>query len=183
MIRARSIGVLVAAALFGALSAQAEEPVPSQGSAKGGENPLALVALDRLAATRQHPLFAPDRRQPDAAPAPAVAHEEPPPPAVGPPQLSLFGIIVEAQGPCAIVRSGAAGKPARLRLGDEVEGWRVTTIEDHALVLSRDDRSITLTMFATQHAVTQVAKVHHFVRVLEVNAAGVLRSHRVAHHH
>jgi hypothetical protein len=176
MIYVRPICALVAIALIGTLSARADGP-PTPSRPQAAENPAAAVSLDQLTATRERPLFAPDRRRP--ATAAVVSHVEPPQPPPEPPKLTLFGVVVDTDGPRAVIRSDPAGKTLRARLGDEVGGWRVTQIERQQLVMSLDDRSVVVTMFASHHSNTQVAKVHPLDRVFEVNAAGVLRSHRI----
>ncbi|MGB9188202.1 MAG: hypothetical protein ACLQLT_10405 [Methylovirgula sp.] len=177
-VRPISIYALFAAALVGAPAARATGlTTPTQSPPHAIENPAAATSLDQLAATRERPLFAPDRRRPTAAS--VVSHVEPPPPPPDEPRLSLFGVVVDTDGPRAVIRSDPAGKTVRVRLGDEVGGWRVTQIEGQQLVMSLGDRSETVMMFKSYHGGKQVARVHPLDRVLEVNAAGVLRSHRV----
>jgi hypothetical protein len=158
--------------------AQASDAALTQGQTQTSTNPAAIVTLDQLGATRERPLFVPDRRRPAEAPVVSRAAPPPPPPAA-PPQVSLFGVLVDADGPRAVIRSGPTGKMVPVRLGDNVGGWRVTLIEGQRLVISLDDRSVAVTMFENHTSGKQVAKVHPMDRVLEVNAAGVLRSHRI----
>ena len=109
-------------------------------------NPLAVHSLERLSATRDRPLFAPSRRP--TAPPPQVVDAPPlPPPPVPPPTLVVLGIVADGNGTQAIVRSGASDKILRARLGDDVEGWKVTQIDSRSLVLSHDERSVTFAMF------------------------------------
>jgi hypothetical protein len=177
----RLIGVLLAAALF-MPAARANETVPEQAVPHRIENPAEAMSLDQLGATRERPLFAPDRRRP--LPAPAVSYAAPPPPPPAPPpQVSVAGIIVDANGPRAVIRAEASGKTMPVRLGDEIAGWRVTEIDGQRVVISLDDRSVAVKLFGGEHGGQQVAVVHRSDRVFEVNAAGVLRSHRVPHGH
>jgi hypothetical protein len=109
-------------------------------------NPLEAQPLDRLSATRERPLFSPTRR-PTPPPPP------PPPEAAAvavvpqPPNLQLFGIVVDDEGARAIVRSGAE-KVDRVQIGDDIGGWKVSQIEGRRLVLSLDGRFATFTLFS-----------------------------------
>ena len=46
----------------------------------------------------------------------------------------------------AVVRSGA--RMLRVRIGDDIEGWRVSQIEGRKVVLSLDDHLATFTLFS-----------------------------------
>lgn len=173
----RPLCVFLAAGLAFMPVAQASDAAPAQDQPQRLTNPAAVVTLDQLGATRERPLFAPDRRRP--AEALVVSRAAPPPPPAAPPQVSLFGVVVDADGPRAVIRSDPAGKMVRVRLGDKVGGWQVTQIEGQRLVISLDNRSVAVTMFASHRGAKQVARVHPLDRVFEVNAAGVLRSHRI----
>jgi hypothetical protein len=108
-------------------------------------NPLAAHSLDGLSATRDRPLFSPSRRPPPPPPVLAAVPSAPAAPAP-PPSFVLFGIVSDDSGPRAVLRG--SGKIVRVRLGDEIEGWRVTEIEARHLVLSHDERSVTIALFA-----------------------------------
>ena len=114
-------------------------------------SPLAAYPLDRLSATRQRPLFSPGRRPPAPPPAPTIAAAPPPPPPP-PPKLILFGIVMDTDDAHAIVGVGTTDKTRRVRIGDDIGGWKVTQIEGRQLVLSLNDRSATFTLFSGQHA-------------------------------
>jgi hypothetical protein len=106
-------------------------------------SPLAARALDALPATRDRPLFSPSRRPPAPPPPPVVAMPQAPPPA--PPSVTLFGVVMGAGEARAIVQ--AAGHVRRVRVGDDIEGWKVTQIEQRQLMLSLDGRVASFTMF------------------------------------
>jgi hypothetical protein len=110
-------------------------------------SPLAAYSVDRLSATSERPLFSPGRRPPALPPAPIIAAAPPPPP----PNLILFGTIMDADDARAVVGVGTADKTRRVRIGDDIGGWKVTQIEERQLVLSLDDRSATFTLFSSQH--------------------------------
>jgi general secretion pathway protein N len=119
---------------------------------EGGErsslpSPLAAQPLDRLSVTRERPLFSPTRRPPPPPP-PVVVAPEPPPPPPPPPDVALFGIVMDGDEAQAVVRAGPAAKIMRVRVGDDIGGWKVAQIEGRQLVLSLDDRIATFMMFA-----------------------------------
>jgi hypothetical protein len=113
----------------------------------GPASPLAAYPLDRLSTTRQRPLFSLGRRPPAPPPAPIIA-AAPPPRA---PNLILFGTIMDVDDARAVVGVGTTDKTRRVRIGDDIGGWKVTQIEERKLVLSLDDRSATFTLFSGQH--------------------------------
>lgn len=106
--------------------------------------PLAAQQLDRMSATRDRPLFSPTRRSP--APPPIVAAAPPPPPS--PPDVALLGVVMDGETARAVVRAGPAAKILRVRIGDDIGGWKVGQIEARQLVLLLDGRAATFTMFA-----------------------------------
>ena len=171
---------LVVAATLAAVPIRAEDAVVAEHAA-ALDNPLAAHALEDFAATRDRPLFTPSRR-PFVAP-PVARAEAPPPPPPPPPELTFFGTLVDAEGASAIVRGGPSEKPVHVHVGDMVGGWKIAMIDDRQIVLSRDDRSITFTMFDSAQSPKHTASVNRLPPVLEVNAAGVLRAHRVVKPH
>jgi hypothetical protein len=179
MIYVRLISVFLAAVSLGTPFARGDGPTaPAQEQPRALENPAAAVSLDQLAATRERPLFAPDRRRPAVAAVIKHVEEAPPPPPPEPPKLSLSGVIVDSDGPHALVRSESPNKTMQIRIGDDIAGWRVTKIEERRMVISHDTRLVAVTMFAL-HSEAHIAKIHPQDRILEVNADGVLRSHRI----
>jgi hypothetical protein len=132
-----------------------ELPAPSsaQGTAEPPDepaNPVAAQPLEDLSATRDQPLFAPTRRPPPppAPPPPAsvaeapVQHPTPP----EPPELILYGVVMEAGGAQAFLR-GPQNENLRLRIGDKVGDWTVTHLDRRKMVLTLDDRSKIFTLF------------------------------------
>ena len=111
----------------------------------GLASPLAVHPLDRLSATRERPLFSPSRRPPAPPPPPIVS---PPPPPPGPPNLTLVGIVMDAEEARAIVQSGPKNEIRRVRIGDDIGGWKVAQIEGRRLVLKLDSRVATFSMFS-----------------------------------
>lgn len=109
--------------------------LPAAAQEQGGD--FLLLSIEELTATRERPLFAPDRRPP--APEPVVVVEPEPadviiasvdPVDVEPPSARLIGVmILSADRKTAILRDETTGTVHRLRSGEELDGWTVT-IED-----------------------------------------------------
>jgi hypothetical protein len=128
----------------------AKEVSAETASPGGVTNPLAAPSLDRLSATRQRPLFTPSRR---AAPPPSpVAVAAPVESVAGPPRIALVGVVIGEEGPRAVVNDMALNKIVRVRIGDEVDGWKVREIDERLLVLWRDGRSTSFKLFSGEHA-------------------------------
>ena len=138
--------VVLSCIVSGAPSVLAQSPEKSTATLA---NPLEAQSLDRLSATRERPLFSPTRRPTPPPP--------PPPPEVAafavvpqPPNLQLFGIVVDDEGARAIVRSSNE-KVDRVQIGDDIGGWKVSQIEGRRLVLSLDGRFATFTLFSNDN--------------------------------
>ena len=110
-------------------------------------SPLAARPLDRFSVTRDRPLFSPTRRPPAPPPVAGAAAPRPPAP---PPQVVLLGVVVDGEDAHAVVRTGPAAKILRLRIGDEVGGWKVGQIEARKLVLLLNGRTATFAMFSAK---------------------------------
>ena len=92
---------------------------------------------------------------------------------------------MDKKGARAIIRPDASGPAKSVRVGDVVSGWKVGQIERRQMTLSLDGRAATFTLFDHEKQPEQQSQSSVSVsprrtaRALEVNAAGVLRSHRV----
>lgn len=112
-------------------------------------NPLSRMAFKDLGGFRQRPLFAPSRRRPDQP----VAYAPPPPPppfemsASPPPELRLVGIVAGVDRAVALV-SRQEGASLSLRVGDQVDAWRVDRIAPDRVVLRVGEREQTYRLFA-----------------------------------
>jgi hypothetical protein len=122
---------------------------PSERAAGTLANPLEAQPLDRLSATRERPLFSPTRR-PTPPPAPPPPEAAPIAVVPQPPNVQLFGIVMDDQGARAIVRAGSE-KVDRVQIGDDIGGWTVSQIEGRSLVLSLDGRFATFTLFSNDN--------------------------------
>jgi hypothetical protein len=107
-------------------------------------SPLAARPLDGFSATRDRPLFSPTRRPPPPPPV-LVAAPTPPPP---PPNVALLGVVMDGEQAHAVVRAGPTEKVLRVSIGDDIGGWKVGQIEERKLVLLRNGRTATFTMFS-----------------------------------
>jgi hypothetical protein len=136
--------LLLSASVFSA-AARADEPGRA---AAALANPVAAQSLDQLSMTLDRPLFSPSRRRPPA-PLPQVVQAPPPPaPPASPPDLVLFGVVMDGEGARAVVRAGADRRLLRAQIGDEIDGWKVAQIEGRKVVLaSQDGRFATYRLF------------------------------------
>jgi hypothetical protein len=150
MMRHFTVCAIIAVSALGVISVRADGVVPVQSGATKHDNPLAAHALKEFTATRDRPLFTPGRRPP-ALPT-SLRDVAPPAP---PPNLTLFGILVGTDGPSAIVRGAPSEKVVHVRVGDQVDGWKIAQIGERQIVLSRDDRSVIFKMFTTSHVVEE----------------------------
>ncbi|ACB95224.1 hypothetical protein [Beijerinckia indica] len=106
---------------------------------------MAGSSLADLDATRERPLFSPNRRLP---PKPVVPVEPPPRPPVEapPPNLQLVGVIFSENEKRAIVIVNNPAKPQSLKPGDAIDGWQVSLIEPRKIALNKGERSIDFTL-------------------------------------
>lgn len=109
-------------------------------------NPLQAQSLTKLFATNAHPLFVPSRHRPAPEPPPSPVVRLPAPPAP-PPNVVLVGVLKSESGVQALLRLNATGKLISVRIGSEVEGWKVSAIGDRQLQLARDGRQTTVVLF------------------------------------
>jgi general secretion pathway protein N len=135
-------------------SAAEEAPRGDAAASQAVMNPVALQPSDQLSATHDRPLFSPTRRPPPKPVAAAEASAPPPPPPAPPPSLVLLGIVSEdGEGRAAIrSRDKDKGKVERVRIGDDVGGWKVDRIEPRRLVLTLGERSVDFALFAAKAA-------------------------------
>jgi hypothetical protein len=120
-------------------------------SAAAAANPIAEQSLQALSATLKRPLFAPSRQAPAPSPAPVVQLD--PPPAPPPePAVTLLGTIVDGQSSQAILRADGAGKDRHVRLGDDVDGWKVVDIGERHMSLTLNDRTLSVDLFPEKGA-------------------------------
>jgi hypothetical protein len=66
--------------------------------------------------------------------------------------VALFGVVMDGDEVRAIIRTTPAAGTMRVRVGDDIGGWKVAQIDGRRLVLTLDDRIATFTMFAGNSA-------------------------------
>ncbi len=137
------VGWCIAFVFVWGLGLHAEERSPGEESALPG------LQLDALSATRDRPLFAPDRRK--AAPPSAVlpqnssveaseqAHK---------PQLILTGIIVSSSQVTVLLQDAGTSESVAVRSGETVGPWRVLVDSNYSVKLKGDAEEFELHMFA-----------------------------------
>jgi hypothetical protein len=124
-------------------STAAREPAPAG-------NPLWMVPVQTLTATRERPLFSPSRRPPP--PPPAVASAPPPKPAAPPPAepdhplLSLLGTIVGSSGSIGVFLDPASNSVVRLRTGENHTGWTLRSVAGREAKFEKNNRTATLAL-------------------------------------
>ena len=141
----RRFGMVVALLSLCSILSSTEPARVQTASPAGVANPLAAPSLNRLSATRERPLFTSSRRA--APPPPPVASAAPVEPAASPPQIALLGVIIAVEGPRAVINDRASNKIVRVRIGDEIDGWKVRQIDERLLVLWRDGHSASFKLF------------------------------------
>lgn len=116
------------------------------------DNPFDKVPLESLTATRDRPLFSATRRPPPSAPIPEA---RPPPPvqAAAPapaepqgPPLALVGTITGTDRPVAVLFNKLTRVVATIREGDDMLGWRVTSLSARSATVEKDGATVTLNL-------------------------------------
>jgi hypothetical protein len=123
---------------------------PATAAESGGDEPSSRAwtapwpSLQELRATRDRPLFAPDRRPLSLPAKPAEISQE----AVKPrPQFRLTGIIVEDSATFAVLKDLTLDESKVVRSGDKMGEWLVTVGADRIVTLAGEHERITLRMF------------------------------------
>jgi hypothetical protein len=122
----------------------ADAPAQTQGSDGKLPNPLAAQSIEQLSAIVDRPLFSPSRRGAPTPPvnrAPETAAPSPPP------NLVFSGAVLDGTSAHVVVLVGAERRALRAQIGDEIGGWTVSEISGRTLVLSRDGRLATFSLF------------------------------------
>jgi hypothetical protein len=178
-----ALAVLLAGVIWSACAGATDAPAGAGAQPDAAlANPLAAHSIAEFTATRERPLFSPTRRPPPPpvvaeVPRPVAPQSPASPPS--PPSMALFGTVIGLNGARALIRSGDAGKIVEVGAGDAVGGWTVNQIDKRHLVLSLGERLATFELFSNQGANEHPAVVRQPRRMLEYNAAGVLRSRRI----
>lgn len=106
-------------------------------------NPLWSVPLSALTVTQERPIFSASRRPPPRAVAASpeeVAVPPPPKPAEAPPLL-LVGAVVGEGDAIAILVNRTDQSVVRLRQGDTLGGWSLTSVQPREVTFKQGERS------------------------------------------
>jgi len=98
-------------------------PVPAAPPAQ--ERVFVMPPLQSYAEVTERPLFSPSRR-------PATVTQQVAGPASS---LALVGVVISRDGGVALIRSGKAPALARVREGQQIEGWTVRSIAPDRVVV------------------------------------------------
>ena len=126
-------------------------PLYAEGAASNDESALPWLHLDALSATRDRPLFAPDRRKTPAVstlPLNNPAEEKDEPKQAKKPQLVLTGIIASSSSESiALLRDNNTSESFAVRSGETIGRWRVLVETNHSVKLKDDVGEVELEMF------------------------------------
>ncbi|MGH7836823.1 MAG: hypothetical protein ACREQC_03240 [Candidatus Binataceae bacterium] len=87
--------------------------------------------------------------------------------------MDLFGIVKDdVKGTRAVVRASPNSKIVLVRVGDNIDGWKVSQIDVRKLVLSLGERSTAFTLFSGKSATPNVTPVRRPPTVLDLAAIG-----------
>lgn len=112
-------------------------------------NPLWSVPLSALTVTQERPIFSATRRPPPRAVAASPveeAHATPPKPVEAPPPLLLVGAVVGEGEAIAILVNRTDQKVVRLRQGESLGGWSLTSVQPREVTFKQGERSEVLTL-------------------------------------
>lgn len=125
---------------------QADAPRPT---------PFPWLTLDLLAATRDRPLFSPDRR--GVEPAPEVVEEEPEPepepevaeePEATPPQVRLAGVVISGTLRIAMLHDDVEDEVVRLREGQSFSDWTLVSVAPRSVIFRHGTQEHTVVLSA-----------------------------------
>jgi hypothetical protein len=149
-----SLALIALAGISIAVPVAAQEPSPAplatQGAGQDRGRVLPWLKLEDLSATRDRPLFAPDRRPPAPPPVAAPPVVSAPPPEEVPdtrPNLSLRGIIRQDSGTLVVLEDNATSESIVVRSGDNYGRWRVSAETDDSVKLADGSEELRLTLF------------------------------------
>jgi general secretion pathway protein N len=138
-----------AAASAGRANAGAPARLPTARQPAASDNPLWAVPLSALSATGDRPIFSSSRRPPPAA----VDHAAVPKAAAAPkakeperPKLSLVGTIANSLEQFGIFLDQSTAAAIRLRVGEEFQGWKLSSVQGRDATLEKDRQSVVLSL-------------------------------------
>ncbi len=117
--------------------------------------PFPWLTLDLLAATRDRPLFSPDRRSDE--PEPVAVEEEPEPepepevaaePDATPPQVRLAGVVISGTLRIAMLHDEVEDEVVRLREGQSFSDWTLIAVAPRSVVFRHGTQEHTVVLSA-----------------------------------
>jgi len=128
-----TISAACAAIVYGEITAEPTSPIAAIAPAAAPALPVpaaeepafAVPPLQTYAEVTERPLFSPSRR-------PAAVTQQVAGPASS---LALVGVVISGDGRVALIRQGKAPALARVREGQQVEGWTVRSIAPDRVVV------------------------------------------------
>jgi hypothetical protein len=123
--------------------------VPTARQPAASDNPLWAVPLSALSATRDRPIFSSSRRPPAAAvdhAAVSKAAAAPKPKEPERPQLSLVGTIANSLEQFGIFLDQSTAAAIRLRVGEEFQGWKLSSVQGREATLAKDREVVVLSL-------------------------------------
>lgn len=124
-------------------------PAPAANKPAPRGNPLWSVPFSVLTVTQERPIFSATRRPPPRAVAAAPVeevHARPPKPVEAPPPLMLVGAVVGEGDAIAILVNRTDQKVVRLRQGESLGGWSLTSVQPREVTFKQGDRSEVLAL-------------------------------------
>jgi general secretion pathway protein N len=113
-------------------------------------NPLWSIPFSALSATRERPVFSASRRPPPAAVmAPTADQVNPPVPPKTPPArppLALIGAVVGEGDAIAVFLDQTNQKIVRLRQGESLAGWELSSVQRREVMLKQAERTEILSL-------------------------------------
>ncbi len=129
------------------------KPIPrpaSEAKPLPSGNPLWAVPLSALSATRERPIFSASRRPPQAAVVAPVAEQAnppaPPKPPPARPPLALIGAVVGEGDAIAVLQDLTSQRILRLRQGESLAGWELSSVQSREVTLKQAERTETLVL-------------------------------------
>ena len=136
--------IALTACLFVLMSGAAEAQQPP--AASGPPQTYTLPPLDDLQATRNRPLFAPNR-QPDAVPEKTDTETTVTQESADSLPYDLTGVVMGTDVAIAILLNRDTQETVRLRQGETLESWSIQEVAQRYIVLRQDEREIRLELF------------------------------------
>jgi len=113
-------------------------------AAKPAQRGVEYPPMEELQATRERPLFNPNRRPPAAE-----AETETPPPIVESSslQFELTGVALGSDVRVAILRNKSSNEEVRLKEGEKLDAWTIEIVTDRYIVLRGEGKRVRLWLF------------------------------------